>query len=83
MFKVFTICPAGDNGLGGECDCSNVAGWIDGEWPIQRCNKGRCYARQENDVCNGKDNGHWIGDGTWCWDNFRDTRCEIIPGVRS
>jgi len=38
----------------------------------------RCLANNGTDCepCKGKDNGHSLGDGTWCWNGRRDTQCK-------
>ena len=79
-FKGLTICAPGDRGRGGNCDCSSAKGWVEGKWPTLNCHEGLCYAIQENDQCKGKDNGYQLGDGTWCWDSYRITKCITTSG---
>merc|ERR1719219_1264862 len=95
------VCPAGNRGSGGECSCDSVPGWDgsvkeggswDGPWCFQgACYAGmsseRCLANNGNDCepCKGKDNGHSLGDGTWCFNGRRDTQCKtsnpkVCPG---
>ena len=83
IFKGVTICPAGDEGPGGECDCSNAALWTEAEWPSLTCHKGNCYASQENDLCNGKLNLYKLGNGTFCYDSDRVILCSTRPGISS
>ena len=75
------VCPAGNNGPGGKCDCSGAKEWVEGQWPLILCSKGNCFARQDYDQCKNKNNGHQLGDGTWCWDRHRDTKCSTIQGI--
>ena len=50
-----------------------------GEWLDPWCHEGKCYSGSKvYKDCKGKSNGHQIGDGTWCWDGRRDTRCPAI-----
>ena len=68
-------CDAGEKGAGGVCNCNEAAGWDEGKWETPVCHKGNCYAGQSYEECGGKDNGHPIGDGTFCWDQKRYTQC--------
>ena len=52
------VCPAGDRGDGGTCDCDGAPGWFSGGWDPPFCYEGKCYSRQEYAPCQGKDNGH-------------------------
>lgn len=70
-----TICHAGTRGSGGECNCTKAVGWIDGEWWNPWCYEGRCYTGQYYDECVGIANGNSLGDGTWCWNEARNTEC--------
>jgi len=95
------VCPAGNRGSGGECSCDSVPGWDGsvkdgGSWDGPWCFQGACYAGQSTEKClanngtdcapcNGKDNGHSLGDGTWCYNGRRDTQCKtsnpkVCPG---
>ena len=75
-----TKCAAGVQGTGGWCDCSKAKGWIERNWREPWCSEVKCYTGQSFGDCRGKDNGHSLGDGTWCWDERRDTECPVTPG---
>ena len=68
-------CDAGDEGNGGTCICSKAVGWTLGRWETPVCHKGACYTGQSYDECKGKDNGHLVGDGTFCYSQKRYTQC--------
>ena len=74
------ICPAGVGGSGGSCQCNQASGWSEGQWKALWCYDGLCYTDQAYDDCQGKDNGYQLGDGTWCWDHERQTKCPTISG---
>ena len=76
FFVLDKICPPGTKGPGGICQCSTME---DGPWSEPKCNKGLCKANQDYEDCVGKKNGTMIGDGFWCWNNKRGTRCPMIP----
>ena len=46
-----------------------------GEWRRPWCWQGRCYTGQKYAECEDKENGHQLGDGTWCFNKSRDTVC--------
>merc|ERR1712157_359372 len=83
------------------CSCDSVPGWDGsvkdgGSWDGPWCFQGACYAGQSTEAClanngtdctpcNGKGNGHSLGDGTWCFNGRRDTQCKtsnpkVCPG---
>ena len=72
-------CPSGNRGTGGICDCTNAKGWIDGQWWTPWCHEGKCYTGQEYDKCINKSNTHPLGDGTWCFNEARNTNCRTMP----
>ena len=75
------ICPPLANNFeeGGRCDCSDAPGWTEtGGWMMYCPGAPRdCYGKQEFENCTGVE---WsdIGDGTWCQDGKRHTKCKII-----
>ena len=77
-------CPAGSNGKGGKCDCTAASGWEEGEWLDPWCHEGKCYSGQDDyPGCIGKglnSIAEDLGDGTWCFNERRDTDCLIVPG---
>jgi len=79
---VATVCDAGDKGTGGVCNCTNAPGWTEGNWWKPWCHQGMCLTGMKlpYEECFGKLNGTGLGDGTWCWDEKRNTRCPTIPG---
>jgi len=74
-----TYCPAGNRGTGGICDCTNANGWTEGQWKKPWCYEGQCYTGQAYDECIGKPNGYDLKDGTWCWNEERNTACPATP----
>ena len=81
FFKEIT-CPAGVKGSGGLCQCEKTSVWNEGKWEPPRCNKGFCIMSQINSKCNGKKNGHQMGDQTWCWNGKRSSRCpSLVQGL--
>ena len=48
------------------------------EWSIPYCDKGLCKARMPYQPCQGKANGHTLGDGTWCWAGKRGGQCPRV-----
>ena len=76
------MCDAGDQGTGGVCNCINAPGWTEGNWWKPWCLQGMCLTGMKipYEKCIGKPNGTGLGDGTWCWDGQRNTRCPTIPG---
>jgi len=70
-----TLCHAGTRGKGGQCNCAAAIGWVDGEWWNPWCYEGRCYTGQVYNDCVGQANGASLGDGTWCWNEDRNTEC--------
>merc|ERR1719487_1864195 len=48
------MCPPGEDGDGGECDCTGVEGWSEGEWEEPECDDGSCFTRQDDERCEGK-----------------------------
>ena len=70
-----TVCPAGINGPGGSCACENNPIWDQDTWTNPWCDKGLCKVNQPYQLCQGKANGHLLGDGTWCWDEKRGAQC--------
>ena len=75
-------CAAGSEGSGGYCDCSNLEGWAKGKWSSPFYRGGDCRSRQRYDRCVGEENGKWLGDGTWCFNDKRSANCLCIPGKR-
>ena len=73
-------CPAGGRGSGGECQCEKAIGGTEGQWRTPWCYDGVCYTGQAYDGCKDKKNGHPLGDGTWCWNQERNTRCPTTSG---
>jgi len=69
------ICPAGTRSAGGACNCTAAVGYVEGAWRTPWCYEGSCYTGQASEQCIGADNGHPLGDGTWCWGQERNTRC--------
>merc|ERR1712029_112252 len=79
------FCPAGKRGAGGICDCGqNDAVNEEGtKWKRPHCYEGVCYTRQTSgigfDACNGKGRGYQgpieRNHLTWCFNDFRDTKC--------
>ena len=60
------------------CDCRNANGWSEeGGWTIG-CNYHGCFAEQEYNACVGIKDKRPVGDGTWCYDNKRQTECTIV-----
>ena len=74
-------CPAGGRGSGGECQCEKAIGGTEGQWRTPWCYDGVCYTGQAYDECKDKKNGHPLGDGTWCWNQERNTRCPTTSGM--
>ena len=74
------MCLEGQKGYGGTCNCSEAIGWTEGEWKTPWCHEGACYTGQDYDECENKDNDHQLGDGTWCYDESRNTRCPTYSG---
>ena len=74
------ICEAGSKGAGGRCDCTKTDGWTEGKWAKPRCDKGKCKTRQIHDRCKGISSVKLLGDGTWCYNNYRISVCRNIPG---
>ena len=72
-------CPSGERGTGGICDCTNAKEWIEGQWWRPWCHEGKCYTGQKYDECIGKNNSHPLGDGTWCFNEERNTECQTKP----
>ena len=62
------------------CYCGNAARWSEGGWSDPWCHQGKCYSGKADDRCKNKTNGHQLGDGTWCWTERRDTRCQEVYG---
>ena len=77
---VTTKCDAGNQGAAGVCNCINAKGWIEGIWRKPWCHEGKCYTGQAYDKCIGKPNGKGLGDGTWCWNEERNTGCPVKSG---
>ena len=75
-------CPNGGTEPKDVCDCSKAPGWVEGEWADPWCHGGKCFSGQNHDDCVGKENGHQLGDGTWCFDKRRDTECPPISGEK-
>ena len=73
-------CPNGAKDPQEACDCSKAPGWVAGKWKDPWCYKGRCFTGQEFKDCDGKEDGHPIGDGTWCFKSRRDTECPAHTG---
>ena len=48
-----------------------------GGWTIG-CNYFGCFAEQEYNGCVGMKDNRPVGDGTWCYDNKRQTQCTIV-----
>jgi len=69
------VCPAGDRASGGKCECEQAVGYYEGTWRSPWCYEGVCYTGQAHAQCMGAENGHSLGDGTWCWGQERNTRC--------
>ena len=76
-----TLCHAGTRGKGGQCNCAAAIGWVDGEWWNPWCYEGRCYTGQVYNDCVGQANGASLGDGTWCWNEDRNTECPTETGI--
>ena len=65
------------------CDCTRATGWIKGEWRDPVCYEGNCYSGQNYVACEGKgllSNPENLGDGTWCFNEERNTQCQTDPG---
>ena len=54
--------------------------WNEGSWQPPTCHEGVCYMGQTYNECTGKGNGHPVGDGTWCWEEKRYTKCPTDKG---
>ena len=68
------------------CSRSNATGWTNTEtWTLICEYGGPCFSEQEYDWCVGKDNRRPVGDGTWCYNDKRRTKCDTIieRGIRS
>ena len=79
LLMLVTKCPYGGD-PNTVCDCGNAPGWVKGVWPDPWCYGGKCYSGIAHVDCTGKDNGHPLGDGTWCYDGRRDTECPAVAG---
>ena len=47
------------------------------------CYEGKCNSGQDYDGCIGKgldSTAEVLGDGTWCFNERRDTECVAVPG---
>ena len=78
------FCLAGTRGQGGACDCTTASGWIEGEWTDPWCHQGKCYSGQNYGACAGKglwNNSESLGDGTWCFNEERNTECQTGPSI--
>ena len=82
IFILVTRCPYDATDPNTVCDCSKAPGWVKRQWPDLWCYGGKCYSGIAHDNCTGKDNGHPLGDGTWCHTGRRDTKCQIIAGKK-
>ena len=78
------ICPPLANNFheGRRCDCSDAPGWTENGGWMMYCSHRECYSKQEFEYCIGKEwsNGTLpqVGDGTWCEDDKRHTKCRIV-----
>ena len=75
-----TKCPNDATDPNTACDCGKAPGWVKGVWPDPWCWGGKCYSGMASVNCTGRDNGHSLGDGTWCFDGRRDTECPANAG---
>ena len=73
-------CSSGTLGPGGACECEKASGWKEGEWNSPSCNQGYCLITQPYEGCKGKQNNHKLGDGTWCYNNERVSKCQVAIG---
>ena len=75
------ICPPGTKAAGGTCECEKAKVWNEGTWNAPTCSEGLCKISQPYDKCKGKQNGHQLGDDTWCWNERRHARCPVASGL--
>ena len=74
-------CPSGSKSPGGKCECEKLDLWNEGTWTIPTCDEGLCKIYQTYAKCKGKQNGHQLGDGSWCWNEDRSAKCPLAAGL--
>ena len=47
-------------------------------WSNPYCDRGLCKATMPYQPCQGKANGHTLGDETWCWKGKRSGQCPRV-----
>lgn len=75
------VCPEGDDGAGGTCDCSTVTDWSPLTWRVH-CWSGKCHTTSlipYNLCADNEETYKRLGDGTWCNKKERKAHCTATP----